>query len=151
MLQKPTIAVSTLPELSTKLRSRYRVFFFNWDHPLKFNQVQKRSEDERPWSLLQDVTTRWNSQLLCMRSCLKSEGAIRAVLGSEEFKSMKSLVSDLLHWHNNKMICIREGWSLANRKLICWGDYAVFWSLFMMPQISSLMMPAVLVRCLHFW
>lgn len=56
-------------------------------------QVQSRPEEERPWAILQDVSTRWNSQLICMSSCLRSEGAIRAVLATEEFRTMKSLVS----------------------------------------------------------
>ena len=42
--------------------------------------------------MTQDISTRWNSQLSCMKSILKSEGAIRYVLSSGEFKSMKSLV-----------------------------------------------------------
>ena len=66
-----------------------------WQDIKHDNQVQSRPEGERPWSILQDVTTRWNSQLLCMKSCLKSEGAIRAVLASEEFKTMKSLVGEI--------------------------------------------------------
>ena len=56
-------------------------------------QVQSRQEEERPWAILQDVSTRWNSQLICMSSCLRSEGAIRAVLATEDFRTMKSLVS----------------------------------------------------------
>ena len=57
--------------------------------------MQSRPEGERPWSILQDVSTRWNSQLFCLQSCLKSEGALRAVLASEEFKTMKSLVGEI--------------------------------------------------------
>ena len=60
------------------------------------SQVQGRLEEARPWAVLQEVSTRWNSQFLCMRSCLKSEGAIRTVIGSEEFRSMKSLVGAFL-------------------------------------------------------
>ena len=59
------------------------------------NQVQSRPEEERPWAILQDVSTRWNSQLICLQSCLKSEGALRAVLASEEFRTMKSLVGEI--------------------------------------------------------
>ena len=56
-------------------------------------QVQKRSEHSLPWALAQSVSTRWNSEYLCMKSILKSEAAIRHVLASGEFQSMKSLVS----------------------------------------------------------
>ena len=81
---------------------------------------------------LQDVivSTRWNSQLLCMRSCLKSEGAIRVVLGSEEFRTMKSLVSWLFNIAHF-LFYSRLGWSLVNHKSICWGGLprsgAVLW------------------------
>ena len=86
-----------------------------------------RAESELPWSLLQDVSTRyygfnpsvqcavygkcrvlwksavlflenlvffcrWNSQHQCMKSVLKSEGAIRQVLASGLFDHLKSLV-----------------------------------------------------------
>ena len=54
-----------------------------------------RPEGELPWALLQEVSTRWNSQLLCMKSILKSEAAIRHVLGTGEYKSLKSLVSSV--------------------------------------------------------
>lgn len=45
-----------------------------------------------PWALLQDVSTRWNSQLACMKSIVRSEAAIRHVLDSGTFKSLKTLV-----------------------------------------------------------
>ena len=54
-------------------------------------KVQSRDESQRPWAILQEVSTRWNSQLICLRSCLKSEAALRSVLSSGEFKTMKSL------------------------------------------------------------
>jgi hypothetical protein len=52
----------------------------------------KRPEEEKPWAIKQEVSTRWNSQYLCMESVLKMEQAIRHVLGTEEFRTMKSLV-----------------------------------------------------------
>ena len=67
--------------------------------------------------MLQEVSTRWNSQLLCMRSCLKSEGAIRAVVGLEEFRSMKSLVGSLFFLLlNMKNVCPGRGqvWSSSS-------------------------------------
>ena len=56
----------------------------------------KRPEEEHPWALLQEVSTRWNSKYLSMASVLKSEAALRHVLNSGEFKSMKTLVRN---WH----------------------------------------------------
>ena len=56
----------------------------------------KRPEEEQPWALLQEVSTRWNSKYLSMASVLKSEAALRHVLNTGEFKSMKTLVRN---WH----------------------------------------------------
>jgi len=56
-------------------------------------QVQQRPEHALPWALAQSVSTRWNSEYICMRSILKSEAAIRQVLASGEFQSMKSLAN----------------------------------------------------------
>lgn len=51
-----------------------------------------RQDEELPWALVQDVSTRWNSQLACMKSILRSEAAVRHVLESGHFTSLKTLV-----------------------------------------------------------
>ena len=67
----------------------------------------KRREEELPWAVSQEVSTRWNSQFLCMKSVLKSEAAIRHVLATGEFSSMKSLVRNML-WYG--LFIIRMSW-----------------------------------------
>ena len=71
--------------------AQIQVFCTLWSCTKKQIQVQKRSEHTLPWALAQSVSTRWNSEYLCMKSILKSEPAIRHVLASGDFLSLKSL------------------------------------------------------------
>ena len=50
------------------------------------------------------------------------------------------------HFAHFKVYDARQGWSLGNHKLICWGRFAVSWSLSTMQHFNFLMMPAVSVR-----
>ena len=53
------------------------------------------------------------------------------------------------HVAHSKFYDARQGLNLGNLKLICWGRFAVFWSLSIMQQFSYLMMQAASVRSVN--